>query len=117
MSSSLNNLLPEHFKPVRQCLRQMDLLKNVWQTILPIELYSNTIGNLLDVLCSDLARKICIMEDISTTLSTGLVDLIKVINEKGTLLFEVSGSKKKKNRKTPLVFVAVVVVVLGDKFN
>ncbi|CAO1433920.1 unnamed protein product [Diamesa serratosioi] len=88
LSSSLNNLLPEHFKPVRQCLRQMDLLKNVWQTILPMELYSNTIGNLLDVLCSDLARKICIMEDISTTLSTGLVDLIKVINEKGTLLFE-----------------------------
>lgn len=50
-------------------------------------------GNLLDVLCKDLCKKICSLEDISSTLCSGLVDLIKIIIEKGPNLFEVSKVK------------------------
>lgn len=79
--------MPEHFKPIRQCLRQMDLLKNVWQTILPSDLYNKTIGDLLDVLSMDVIKKVTFLEDISTTLSNGLVELIKTLEEKGQSLF------------------------------
>lgn len=66
----------------------MDLLKNVWQTILPSDLYNRTISSLLDVISSDFTKKVSLMEDISTTLSNGLVELIKTIDEKGQSLME-----------------------------
>lgn len=66
----------------------MDLLKNVWQTILPSDLYNKTIGSLLDIIAADIIKKVVALEDISTTLSNGLVDLIKNFDEKGQLLFE-----------------------------
>lgn len=66
----------------------MDLLKNVWQTILPSDLYNSTISSLLDVISSDFTKKVSLMEDISTTLSNGLVELIKTVDEKGQSLME-----------------------------
>lgn len=66
----------------------MDLLKNVWQTILPSDLYNKTMADLLDVIIADVIKKVTLMEDISTTLSNGLVDLFKNIDEKGQSLFE-----------------------------
>lgn len=70
----------------------MDLLKNVWQTILPSELYNTTVGGLLDVICSNVVKKVVTMEDISTILANGLVELIKTIDEKGQALFEADSS-------------------------
>lgn len=87
-SQSLSNVNHEHFKPIRQCLRQLELLKNVWQTILPAELYNKTLGSLVDTVCMDLIKKVIVMEDISTSLSNALVEVIKTIDEKGQLLFE-----------------------------
>lgn len=87
-SQSLNVIKSEHFKPIRQCLRQMDLLKNVWQTILPSDLYSKTIASLLDVISMDFIKKVSTMEDISTTLANGLVELIKTVDDKGQSLME-----------------------------
>jgi centromere/kinetochore protein ZW10 len=73
-------------------LRQLELLKNVWQTILPAELYNKTLGSLLDTVCADFIKKVIVMEDISTSLSNALVDLIKTLDEKGQLLFEADTS-------------------------
>jgi len=70
----------------------MDLLKNVWQTILPTDLYNKTIAGLLDVISVDLTKKVTVMEDISTILATELVELIKNIDEKGQSLFEANTS-------------------------
>lgn len=88
----MNDFQPSHFKPIRQCLRQLDLLKNVWQTILPSKLYNQTIADLLDVISLDLIKKVTSMEDISTKLSNGLVEFIKLVDEKGQLLFDVDVS-------------------------
>ncbi|CAG9808744.1 unnamed protein product [Chironomus riparius] len=85
---SLNNFQQEHFKPIRQALRQLDLLKNVWQTILPVDLYNKTIGSLLDVVALNIIKKVLALEDISTTLANGLVEMIKNFEEKGQMLFE-----------------------------
>jgi hypothetical protein len=70
----------------------MDLLKNVWQTILPSELYNKTMAGLLDTITGDLIKKVTVMEDISTVLATGLVELIKTVDEKGQSLFEADTS-------------------------
>ncbi|CRL03895.1 CLUMA_CG017017, isoform A [Clunio marinus] len=91
-SKCLNEILPEHFKPIRQCLRQMELLKNVWQTILPSDLYNKTMAGLLDIISKDLTKKVTTMEDISTILANALVDLIKTVDEKGQALFEADTS-------------------------
>ena len=66
----------------------MELLKNVWQAILPSELYNNTMGGLVDAISLDMIKKITAMEDISTVLCTGLVELIKTTDEKCQALFE-----------------------------
>jgi centromere/kinetochore protein ZW10 len=73
-------------------MRQMDLLKNVWQTILPSAMYNKTMGDLLDVISMDFVQKVTSLEDISTTLANGLVDLIKTLEEKGQSLFEADTS-------------------------
>jgi centromere/kinetochore protein ZW10 len=70
----------------------MKLLKNVWQTILPTDLYNKTMAELLDVITSDFIKKVVVMEDISTTLANGLGELIKVLDEKGQPLFEADTS-------------------------
>lgn len=46
-------------------------------------------GGLVDYISLDLIKKITAMEDISTILATALVDLIKIVDEKGQALFEV----------------------------
>ena len=56
----------------------MNLLKNVWQTILPSKLYNKTIESLLDMISMDIIRIVMSLEDISTTLANGLVDMIKM---------------------------------------
>lgn len=66
----------------------MDLLRNVWQTILPSELYNGTMGGLIDSISLDMIKKVTSMEDISTTLSNSLVELIKTVDEKCQALFE-----------------------------
>lgn len=70
----------------------MDLLKNVWQTILPTNLYNKTMAELLNVICSNFVNKVSAMEDISANLSTSLVELIKTIDEKSQALFEADTS-------------------------
>lgn len=68
------DIMPQ--KVVRQCLCQLDLLKNVWQPILPELLYNNkTMGVIINDFCSELIRRILIIEDISSSVSDGLVDI------------------------------------------
>lgn len=45
-------------------------------------------AGLIDAIIADVIKKVTLMEDISTTLSNGLVDLFKNIDEKGQSLFE-----------------------------
>lgn len=49
-------------------------------------------ANLLDVVSLDLIKKVTAMEDISTTLANGLVDLIRTVDEKAQTMFELDTS-------------------------
>lgn len=76
-------------KLLRQCLRQMELLKNVWLDVLPETLYNITFCALLNEFCQDIIRRILSLEDISATVAGELSELIGVILDKGPGLFKV----------------------------
>lgn len=80
---------PEPQKAVRQCIRQLDLLKSVWQTVLPEYIYKSSIGGLVTAFCVEIIKRIFILEDITAEIGSGLVNVINVIKEKAPLLFKV----------------------------
>ncbi|XP_017771166.1 PREDICTED: centromere/kinetochore protein zw10 homolog [Nicrophorus vespilloides] len=78
-------------KAVRQCLRQLELLKTVWQKILNYYMYNKTIGVLLNSLAKTIVTCILTVQDISATGSEQLVDILKVVQARGPKLFTESG--------------------------
>lgn len=77
------------FKIIRQCLRQLDLLKNVWQTILPEMVYNKTMGTIVNDFCDEVIRKIVSREDISSEVANGLVNICELIFERAPAIFAV----------------------------
>ncbi|XP_050320533.1 centromere/kinetochore protein zw10 [Bactrocera neohumeralis] len=75
-------------KLLRQCLRQLDLLKNVWLNVLPDAMYNKTFCDILHDFCNEIIRRILAMEDISATVASELSELIGVILEKVPTLFK-----------------------------
>lgn len=77
-------------KIIRQCLRQFDLLKNVWQTILPDDVYTSSMATLLNDFCIEIIRRICALEDIPSTVSNGLGDILDVVIDRAPTIFQVN---------------------------
>ncbi|XP_030567935.1 centromere/kinetochore protein zw10 [Drosophila novamexicana] len=73
---------------VRQCLRQLELLKNVWQQVLPENVYNSSFCELLHAFTNELVRRVFKLRDISATMASELSDLIDVVLEKAPLLFQ-----------------------------
>lgn len=74
-------------KAVRQCLRQQELLKKVWQKILPTKDYNNALGVILDANCNIILVAILSAEDINSTNAEHLVDVLKLVLTRGPKLF------------------------------
>lgn len=87
LNDSLTELSQGVYRCVRQCLRQLDLLKNVWQSILPDGCYNANLGALLNDFIVEVMRKIMILEDIATPIANGLVDVISLIVERAPMVF------------------------------
>lgn len=81
---------PKPLKIIRQCLRQLDLLKNVWQTILPELVYNKTMGTIANDFCDAIILKIMVCEDISSSVANGLVGISETIIERVPNIFSVS---------------------------
>lgn len=90
LTECVTELGTQPFKAVRQCLRQLDLLQNVWQDILPKMVYSKSMGTVVNDICSEVARKIIAMEDISSSVANSLVDICDEIFDKAPQFFQVS---------------------------
>lgn len=73
---------------VRQCLRQLELLKNVWQQVLPENVYNSSFCELLNAFVNELVQRVFTLRDISATMASELSDLIDVVLEKGPLLYQ-----------------------------
>lgn len=74
-------------KLVRQCLRQLDLLKNVWQTILPADVYNRTMAGTLNVLCTELIGHVLRLDDIPATVCSGLVEILDDVARRAPACF------------------------------
>lgn len=83
-----HDVMPQ--KLIRQCLRQFDLLKNVWQTILPDEVYTSSLATLLNEFCIEIIRRICAIEDIPSNVSNGLVEILDIIIDRAPTIFQVN---------------------------
>ncbi|EAT36859.1 AAEL011103-PA [Aedes aegypti] len=88
LSNGIVELGPEPLKAVRQCIRQLDLLKSVWQTVLPEHVYKTSIGGLVTAFSAEIIRRVFNLEDITAEIGSGLVSVIDVIKEKAPLLFK-----------------------------
>lgn len=88
ISNGIVELGTEPQKAVRQCIRQFDLLKSVWQTVLPEYVYKTSIGNLLTTFCAEIIKRITSLEDITASIGSGLVGVIAIVKEKAPQLFK-----------------------------
>ncbi|XP_037928609.1 centromere/kinetochore protein zw10-like [Teleopsis dalmanni] len=86
--SNMHNLGVLPLKFIRQCMRQLELLKNVWQNVLPDSIYNKTFYDLLDGVSSEIIRRILAMEDISATVANELSELLGVVLDRGPTLFK-----------------------------
>lgn len=90
LNDAMVELGPQAYKIIRQCMRQLDLLKNVWQTILPEMVYNKSLGTILNDLCDEIIRKVVAREDISSTVANGLVNICDIILDRAPTLFAVT---------------------------
>lgn len=102
LDDSMVELGPQAHKIVRQCMRQLDLLKNVWQTILPEVVYNKSLGTILNDLCDEIIRKVVSREDISSAVANGLVNICEVILERAPTIFAVRDLIKSSNQTNEL---------------
>lgn len=85
--SSLEKLKDNTEKCIRQCLRQQELLKTVWQKVLPYYTYNKTIGSIMNYLCEYIINSVNNIDDIASDAAEQLVDLCKLIISRGSKLF------------------------------
>ncbi|CAG9820893.1 unnamed protein product [Phaedon cochleariae] len=83
----LEELQPVTEKSVRQCLRQQELLKTVWQKVLPFSIYNRTLGAILNSLCTCIISSVLKYEGISSKSAEQLMEIIKMILVRGPKLF------------------------------
>lgn len=80
-------LLP--LKLMRQSIRQLEFLRNVWLNVLADNVYINTFSSLLNDIARDIIKRIMSLEDISAVVANELSELIDILLEKTPPLFKV----------------------------
>lgn len=86
-SKTLENLEENTEKLFRQCLRQQELLKTVWSKVLSYTVYNQTIGDILNTMCDFLINSLVILEDIGACVAEKLIELFKIVLNRGVKLF------------------------------
>lgn len=77
-------------KSIRQCIRQLQILKAVWNEVLPLKVYNRAMGFLTDAVVEELMSLIIAVEDISSQTASDLVSSFTIIIERVPTLFLVS---------------------------
>ncbi|XP_045777221.1 centromere/kinetochore protein zw10 homolog [Maniola jurtina] len=72
---------------VRQCLRQLQLLKNVWIGVFPCNVFTKLIATLVNMFVDELIHRVCTVEDISIEMATQLTDMYTLVVQKAPQLF------------------------------
>jgi len=64
---------------IRQCLRQLQLLKTIWVGIFPPNVYKKLITCLANLLIEELISKVLIQEDITADVASQLSEIYKIV--------------------------------------
>ncbi|KAH0537771.1 centromere/kinetochore protein zw10 homolog [Cotesia glomerata] len=102
LSQLAQNQLPSSSgveRALRQCIRQLELLKTVWFNVLPINVYHKTLGCILNSMIEDLICKVTILEDISADAATELVNLFNMVVKRAPLIFSEENSVNRYVKK------------------
>nr|XP_022903639.1 centromere/kinetochore protein zw10 homolog [Onthophagus taurus] len=83
----LEKLEPITEKSIRQCLRQQELLRTVWNKVLSHTDYNKNLGITLNFLCKTIIDAVLKYTDINSDAGDQLVDVLKVIFTRGPKLF------------------------------
>ncbi|KAG6441886.1 centromere/kinetochore protein zw10 homolog [Manduca sexta] len=73
---------------VRQCLRQLQLLKNVWIGVFPVNVFTRLMGTLVNMFAEELIHRVCTVEDISMEMATQLTEMYTLVVQKAPTLFQ-----------------------------
>ncbi|EFN64147.1 Centromere/kinetochore protein zw10-like protein [Camponotus floridanus] len=67
-----SELHPSTERALRQCIRQLELLKTVWLDVLPVNIYCKAVGCITNSMIDDLISKVITVEDIPADVATEL---------------------------------------------
>ncbi|XP_075977155.1 zeste-white 10 kinetochore protein [Anticarsia gemmatalis] len=73
---------------VRQCLRQLHLLKNVWIGVFPKNVFVKLMATLVNMFVEELIHRVCTVEDISSVMASQLAEMYKIVVQKAPHLFQ-----------------------------
>lgn len=73
---------------VRQCLRQLQLLKNVWIGVFPSNVFTKLMATLVNMFVDELIHRVCTVEDISMEMATQLTEMYTLVVQKAPQLFQ-----------------------------
>ncbi|XP_041975378.1 centromere/kinetochore protein zw10 homolog [Aricia agestis] len=73
---------------VRQCLRQLQLLKNVWIGVFPNNVFTRLMATLTNMFIDELIHRVCTVEDISMEMATQLTEMYTIVVQKTPQLFQ-----------------------------
>ncbi|CAL7934411.1 unnamed protein product [Xylocopa violacea] len=82
-----SELHPSTERAMRQCIRQLELLKTVWLDVLPINIYCRAIGCIMNSMIEDLIIRVISVEDIPADVATELVTLFNMIVKRAPQIF------------------------------
>ncbi|XP_012252618.2 centromere/kinetochore protein zw10 homolog [Athalia rosae] len=74
-------------KAIRQCIRQLELLKTVWLNVLPSKVYCRAIGCIMNSMIDELVTRVITVEDIPADVATELVTLFNMVKSRTPFIF------------------------------
>ncbi|XP_050455469.1 centromere/kinetochore protein zw10 homolog isoform X3 [Cataglyphis hispanica] len=82
-----SELHPSTERALRQCIRQLELLKTVWLEVLPVNIYCKAVGCITNSMIDDLISKVITVEDIPANVATELVTLFNMVIKRTPPIF------------------------------
>ncbi|XP_078037414.1 zeste-white 10 kinetochore protein [Augochlora pura] len=80
-------LQPNTERALRQCIRQLELLKTVWLDVLPINIYCRAVGCITNSMIEDLIIRVVSVEDIPADVAADLGTLFNMIVKRAPIIF------------------------------
>ncbi|XP_047364969.1 centromere/kinetochore protein zw10 homolog [Vespa velutina] len=74
-------------RALRQCIRQLELLKTVWLDVLPVNIYCRAVGCIANSMVEDLIIRVTSVEDIPADIASDLVIMFNTVATRTPMIF------------------------------